>query len=270
MLGDAAPGVQEILDLVHQHGIRAEDLPIVLGIPPTEADELLAEAEEEYARAAFSSGHDDSDLRHGEGWQDDSSWDDRAAAWSSRAASDDGVGWDDAADWDTAFGPKSHRLHDTPGLHRKPPETAGRHAAPSVGTVGLRQALARSSVRVMAAAAIVVAVIGVSTAYLAASHSPSPDRPSQQSKHQPSAAAQSPAITASAIPAATPRTRRTKQPVTVVLPPPSAPAPTSTRPSPKPSPKRTSPSPKPTSSSPTPSPSPTSPTPSPTTSPTPG
>src|SRR5215467_5581392 len=47
LLGDAAPTAQEAFDLVHRHGIQPEDLPVVLGMPPTEADELLAAAEEE-------------------------------------------------------------------------------------------------------------------------------------------------------------------------------------------------------------------------------
>src|SRR5215472_3009064 len=36
-----------LLANVHRHGIQPEDLPVVLGMPPTEADELLAAAEEE-------------------------------------------------------------------------------------------------------------------------------------------------------------------------------------------------------------------------------
>ncbi|MBO0831085.1 MAG: hypothetical protein J2P29_03845, partial [Actinobacteria bacterium] len=39
MVGDATPGAQEIMDLVHQHGIRAQDLPLVLGVPPADANE---------------------------------------------------------------------------------------------------------------------------------------------------------------------------------------------------------------------------------------
>lgn len=267
MLGDAAPGAQEILDLVHQHGIRAEGLPIVLGISPIEADELLAAAEEEHASSAFSAGHRDADSRHSEGWHDDRSWDDRAAAWDSSAAWDDGVGWDDGADWDETFGPKSHRLQDIYGLFRKPPESAGRHAAPGFGTAGLRQALARGPVRAAAATGIVVAVMGVSAAFLTASNSPPPKQAAQQTKHRPPAAAQSPATTPSPVLTATP-TQRTSQPVTVVLPQaPPAPAPTSPRPSPRPSPKPSKrPSPKPTSSPPSPSssPPPSSPPPSPT------
>src|SRR5215472_13763988 len=42
----SAPQAQEIFDLVHGFGIRPEDLPIVLGISPAEADEMMAAAEE--------------------------------------------------------------------------------------------------------------------------------------------------------------------------------------------------------------------------------
>jgi len=283
MIGDAAPGPQEILDLVHQHGIRAEDLPIVLGISPIETDQLLAAAEEEYAGSAFSSWHRDADARHSGGQHDDRSWDDRAAAWETSAARDDdvswddgagwddGTNWDDGADWDEALGPKSHRLQDIHDLFRGPPESAGRHAAPVVGGAGLRQALARGHVPAAAATGIVVAVIGVGAAFLAASHSPPPSQAGQQTKHRPPAAAQSPATTHSPAPAVTP-TQRTSQPVTVVLPPPPpAPAPTSSKPSPKPtsSSPKPSPSPKHSSSPPPSSPPPSSPPPTPTPTPSP-
>ena len=136
LLADTAPGEQEVLDLVHQHGIRAEDLPTVLGIPQAEADQLLAVAEEEYASSAFSSWRPEADPDDGDGRPDDMSWDDRAAAWDDSAARDYGAGvdddgdWEDSADWDQTFGPKRHGLHDLYAMLRKPPESAGRHAAP--------------------------------------------------------------------------------------------------------------------------------------------
>ena len=279
MLADAAPGSPEIIDLIHQHGIRAEDLPIVLGIPPAEADDLLAAAEEEYASRAFGSGRHEADPRHGEDLHDDRSWDDRAAAWHGDEGGNDESFWagepawadepawagepswagesgrEEDPDWDETFGPKKLGLQNIAGPFRRPSEQAGRHAAPGASSGGLRHAFSRGPVRVAAAAGIVVAVIGVSGWYLAASDSPPPSQAGQQTKHHP-AVVHSPSASPSPSPSATPtRSPSPSQPFTAV-PPPPAPAPTSPRPSPKPSPKPSpSPSPSP-SSSPSPSPSP--------------
>src|SRR5215471_4949564 len=44
LLAGSEPDAREVFDLVHRHGIHPEDLPVVLGIPPTEADQVLAAA----------------------------------------------------------------------------------------------------------------------------------------------------------------------------------------------------------------------------------
>jgi hypothetical protein len=251
MLADAPPVPEEILDLVHRHGIRAEDLPTVLGISAAEAGELLAAAEDQYASSAFGSGRHQAGADHSAGWDgtysDDGAYVDDGAYSGEEAYSDDG------GDWDDLFGPKS-RLQDLYGRFRQPPEPAGRHAARTSGGGRLVQALGPGRVRVAAASAIVVAVIGISAAYLAAANSPPPSQASQQTQHRPAA---SPAATPSPASSDTPtQSPAPSQSVTVVVPPP-APAPTSPRPSPKPSPKPTSSSPSPSpSSSPSPSGSP--------------
>lgn len=240
MLADAAAGRHEIIGLVHQHGIRAEDLHIVLGVPPAEADQLLAAAEEQYAASVFERA--DTDSRLGEGWE--------------------------GGNWDDVFGPKDHRQPGSAGLLRMAPEPAGRHAAPRPGGTRLRQALSRSPVQMAAAAGIVVAVIGGGAAFLAAANSPPPAQASHQPRHHAAAATQSPATVPSPAPTATPTTSLApSQPVTVVLP---LPVPTSARPSPRPSqapspPPKSSPppTPSPTTASPSPSSSPSSPSPSP-------
>ena len=43
---------REVLDLVYRHGIRPEDLPAVLGVPPDRAIALLAAAEAQFSRSA--------------------------------------------------------------------------------------------------------------------------------------------------------------------------------------------------------------------------
>jgi hypothetical protein len=236
-VGDAEPSAMEILDLVHRHGISAGELPRVLGIPPIESDELLAAAEEAYASGAFGSGPRGVDSGEGDGWQDD---------------------------WDEVFEPRSQRWYDAHDAFRTSSQSAGRHAATGRGGA-LRQALARGPVRVAAATGIVVAVIGVSTAYLASFNGPPPNQAGHQARHH-AVAAPSPATARSTAPTPAPAPT-TPQPVTVVLPPPPPPASTSPRPSPKPSPKPASSSPKP---SPSPSPSrSSSPSPSPSTSPSP-
>src|SRR5215469_92813 len=155
LLGDAAPTAQEASDLVRRHGIQPEDLPVVLGMPPTEADELLAAAEEEYAGNTVDSGQDAAGPSPSDGLDEHRSWDDRAAAWSDIAAIDDDAGSDagsdDDSEWDEVFGPKSHRLQDIYGLFRKQPEAAARHAAPRIGA-DLREVLANGR-HVQAAAA---------------------------------------------------------------------------------------------------------------------
>jgi hypothetical protein len=283
LAGDAAPGPREMLDLVHLHGIRAEDLPIVLGIAPIEADALLAAAEEEYASGALRSADSAADSRDSEGWNDDnsraddsnwaeeSSWDDRAATWTGSAAavSDDvgweeGAGWDDGAGWHDPRAPTSHRLQDIDDLFRKPTEPTGRHAASGPAVGGLRGLLARGPVRVVAATGIVVAVIGVGAVYMAEADSPPPSQAAHQASHRTAAVTPSAGTTSGPAPTATP-TPSTSQPVPVAAPPAAAPtSPTATSSSPKPA--RSSP---PTTSPPTtPSPPTTSP-PSPPTTPSP-
>ena len=269
LLGDAAPTAQEASDLVRRHGIQPEDLPVVLAMPPTEADELLAAAEEEYAGNTVDSGQDAAGPSPSDGLDEHRSWDYRAAAWSDIAAIDDDAGSDagsdDDSEWDEVFGPKSHRLQDIYGLFRKQPEAAARHAAPRI-SADLREVLANGRhVQAAAAAGIVVAVIGgLGGVYLASSHSP-PSQAAHQTKDSPSALAQSPA----AAPSPTARARakrRTSPSVTVTVPPFASASPSAQPSSRKPSPKPSSPSPRPSSSSPkpSPSPSPTSPSPTPT------
>ena len=244
MLADALPNAQEVLDLVHGHGIRAEDLPVVLGIPAVEADRLLAAAEDDYASRAFHSGHQDAVPGPGDDWHDGRiTHDDRIM--------DQGAVWDEGEFWADDTDPRGHRL-----------EPGGRHAAPGPGG-GIRQVFARGPVRVAAAAGIVVAVIGVSTAYLAAANGPPPSQASQQHRHHPAQTSPSPTSTPSTNPTTSPLpSLAPTQPVTVVQQP--APATTSPRTSPKPSPKpspsrTTSPSPSAsTSPSPSGSPSPSS------------
>src|SRR5215475_9503425 len=63
LLAGSEPQAREVLDLVHRHGIQPDDLPVVLGIPPIEADQLLAAAEAEYGDTLGSDdrpGWDDS------------------------------------------------------------------------------------------------------------------------------------------------------------------------------------------------------------------
>jgi hypothetical protein len=116
MQADAAPGVTEVLELVHQYGIRAEDLPTVLGIAPFEADQLLAAAEEEYVSSAVSSGYREADSRDSEDWHDEA----RGASWESSA------GWDDGADNESTevSGARSQLVRELRGLLLKPPESA--------------------------------------------------------------------------------------------------------------------------------------------------
>src|SRR5215467_10238081 len=193
LLGDAAPTAQEASDLVRRHGIQPEDLPVVLAMPPTEADELLAAAEEEYAGNAIDSGEGAAGPSPSDGLDEHRSWDDRAAAWSDIAAIGDDAGSDagsgDDSEWDEVFGPKSHRLQDIYGLFRKQPEAAARHAAPRI-SADLREVLANGRhVQAAAAAGIVVAVIGgLGGVYLASSHSP-PSQAAHQTKDSPSALA---------------------------------------------------------------------------------
>jgi hypothetical protein len=114
---DAAPGVAEVLELVHQYGIRAEDLPTVLGIAPFEADQLLVAAEEQYASSAFSSGYREADSRDSEDWHDD----ERATSWESSAGRDD----DADPESNEVSGASSQLIRELRDLLLKPPESAG-------------------------------------------------------------------------------------------------------------------------------------------------
>src|SRR5215469_11320188 len=62
ILADSEPDAREMLDLVHRHGIRPEDLPVVVGIPPVSADQMLAAAEAEYDDVKY--------WDHRPGWDD--------------------------------------------------------------------------------------------------------------------------------------------------------------------------------------------------------
>ena len=71
-----SPQPREILDLVHRHGIRPQDLPVVLGIPATEAEERLAAAEAEYDSRAATRVDGDSDRFNDNRWHDGTGFDD--------------------------------------------------------------------------------------------------------------------------------------------------------------------------------------------------
>src|SRR5215475_2476948 len=59
IVADGAPKADEGFDLVHRHGIRPEDLSVVLGIPASVAHELLAAAEDQYGIPGAGPEHDD-------------------------------------------------------------------------------------------------------------------------------------------------------------------------------------------------------------------